>query len=392
MAAALTLACLGATAHAQPAAAPNPIVQHYRAYQAALDRQDLPAAEREAAAALQASVERYGDEGRTAVLALNLAGVRLMQKRYAEAIEPAAKAVALAESQGAATGVDPLVARLMLGRAELRQGGAAVERLATTIERSLAAPDVATEAYDAAVELGAYAFDTRQYGVSHDAWRAAVQLAPAATNNSRVLAAAAQIGQAGAGIMQRATTTDGARAGVNAAGRTPNTYAAYGDLLVDAMDDLHDVAMQAAPDDGLTLAQNLYGQAMAWRGVVQAKLASDRVDDRPPGREPRKTALEIGAARFEGTPCVVQLVAEPPPRFPNEIASEGGVGSVVLKLKSDAQGAIERVQPAGAVGGQAFVDAVVAVAGEWRYDKGAGSPAGCRMQMERFVPVIYRYR
>ena len=142
------------------------------------------------------------------------------------------------------------------------------------------------------------------------AWRAAVQLAPAATNNSRLLAAAAQIGQAGAGIMQRATTTDGARAGVNAAGRTPNTYAAYGDLLVDAMDDLHDVAMQAAPDDGLTLAQNLYGQAMAWRGVVQAKLASDRVDDRPPGREPRRTSLEIGAAQFEGTPCVVQLVAE----------------------------------------------------------------------------------
>ena len=64
-------ACVAASAQT-----PNPVIQHYRAYQAALDANDFVAAEREAAAALAASEQRDGDGGRTAVLALNLALVR----------------------------------------------------------------------------------------------------------------------------------------------------------------------------------------------------------------------------------------------------------------------------------------------------------------------------
>ena len=46
------------------AQAPNPVLQHYRAYQAALDANDLVAAESEAAAALAASEARDGDGGK----------------------------------------------------------------------------------------------------------------------------------------------------------------------------------------------------------------------------------------------------------------------------------------------------------------------------------------
>jgi hypothetical protein len=55
----------------------NPVLQHYRAYAAALERGDLATATTEAQAALAASEARDGDGGRTAVLSLNLATVQL---------------------------------------------------------------------------------------------------------------------------------------------------------------------------------------------------------------------------------------------------------------------------------------------------------------------------
>lgn len=102
---------------------PNPVVEHYKAYTAALQRQDFATAETEAAAALEASVQAYGDEGRTAVLALNLADVRLVRGNLDAAVAPAQKALALAEARGSASGVDARLARLTLDRAQLHSGG-----------------------------------------------------------------------------------------------------------------------------------------------------------------------------------------------------------------------------------------------------------------------------
>lgn len=70
------LAIVLAVAGPVAAQAPNPVLTHFRAYRAALESNDLPTAEREAAAALAASEARDGDGGRTAVLALNLASIR----------------------------------------------------------------------------------------------------------------------------------------------------------------------------------------------------------------------------------------------------------------------------------------------------------------------------
>jgi hypothetical protein len=72
----LTLALVALPAAAQT---PNPVVGHYRAYNAALERGDLATAETEARAALAASEMRDGDGGSTAVLALNLAHVLLQR-------------------------------------------------------------------------------------------------------------------------------------------------------------------------------------------------------------------------------------------------------------------------------------------------------------------------
>jgi predicted negative regulator of RcsB-dependent stress response len=97
--------------------APSELMTHYRAYRAAFEAGDLATAETEAAATLQASVARDGEGGRTGVLALNLAQVRLQRGRVAEAYAPALQAFTIASARPDA-GVDPLLARLVLGRSE----------------------------------------------------------------------------------------------------------------------------------------------------------------------------------------------------------------------------------------------------------------------------------
>ena len=93
----------------------TPIVAHFREYRAALERNDLPAAETAAAAALAASEAAHGS--RTAVLALNLANVRLELGGEYDALTPARTAHALATRfrgsgvDAAARGADPRAAR-----------------------------------------------------------------------------------------------------------------------------------------------------------------------------------------------------------------------------------------------------------------------------------------
>ena len=85
-----------APAFAQPPAT-DPVVAHFRDYRAAIDRQDFAAAETAATAALEAS--EAGKGSRTAVLALNLALLRLTLAEPAAAHAPAARAHELATSR-----------------------------------------------------------------------------------------------------------------------------------------------------------------------------------------------------------------------------------------------------------------------------------------------------
>ena len=166
------MAFLGSAAAAQQA---NPVMDNYHAYMAALQRGDRAGAEAPAAAALEASQARDGEGGRTAVLAFNLARLRVTLAKYAEAIEPASIAVRLSQAQGAASGVDPVLAQIISGRAELgadrRNAGA---HLRTALVAANGRRDLDDDAYVAAVELGRWAYTSQYFDVMRTAYEAAI--------------------------------------------------------------------------------------------------------------------------------------------------------------------------------------------------------------------------
>ena len=159
-----------------PAAAQSgSIIEHYRAYQAALERDDLAAAEASATAAFEAA--EAASDARTGALAQNLATVRFLRGDAAGAIAPAQRAVALAESNTA----DPLtlaLARLVLARAELSTGAAnAAEHLVAALDGAQTASAPAYEIYDAAVQLATWAQTNEQYELALRGWSSADQYA-----------------------------------------------------------------------------------------------------------------------------------------------------------------------------------------------------------------------
>jgi TonB family protein len=140
----------------------------------------------------------------------------------------------------------------------------------------------------------------------------------------------------------------------------------------------------------LTPAQAAYGQAMAWKSALLAKLSSEnrRLMVKVPLTEPEN---EIGASADPRPACEVRLVAEPP-EFPQAKRIEGGFGAVALKLLTSDAGEVVRVQVAGSVGGKAFVDSAVEAAREWRYEQDGSPQSGCRMTKESFMAVRFAYK
>ena len=382
---------VGDHALAQSPAAPSPMIQHYRAYAAALERGDLVTAETEAAAALAASVEKYGDGGKTAVFALNLAGVRLVQGKYEAAVEPARKALALAEAQGDASGVSTLAARLILGRAELPTGGyAAEQRLVRALEEASKAPDLAGEAYPAAVELAIHTFDAGHFDTTRQAWNMSLGFAAGSAESAELVRARALTGVAAAGIMDIAAVAPRQQLGT----RIPvadDRILQYDQVLIDAMGSIRDQASEASPDGRMSRAQLVYAQAYAWQSALYAKLASE--GRRLPVRSSNAHVVaEIGASRHGAPACPVKLRAEPSPTMPPVEQMNGRIGSVVLRISVDEAGSMTQVEVAASVGGPAFVESVMSVARQWRYEKLDDAPAGCRMTRQDFLGVRYIYR
>ena len=392
------------TTSAQQPAAPSPVMQHYRAYRAALDQGNLQAAESEAASALAASIEQNGDGGRTGVLAVNLAGVRLTLKDNAAAVEPARRALMIAETQGATSGVNAATARLLLCRAELPGGGeAAQDRLTQAIVAARGVADIEGEAYPATAELGASAYASGRYALARDAWATSRQFAGGSQVNREYALAVADIGEAMARFRLQekrpARVSTGALLGspsdsteTAAARLTPaQEYAQIDALFTQAMDLLHDQAMAGERGGALTLAQGTYGQAIAWKSVLLAKLQSER---HPMSKvaQPKHSRTEVAATGEQSQECKRRLVPEPAPKFPMAERVEGGVGVVVLKLLTDDTGKVVRAQVAGSVGGQAFLDSVTAVASKWTFAAEDPTDAACPLPRETFTAVSFVYR
>jgi TonB family protein len=327
----------------------------------------------------------HGDGAPTAALAVNLAGLRLIRKDHAAAVEPARRALTIAQAQGDASGVDVHVPQLLLGRAELPGGdAAAMERLMQAVREAQSVPGLDDAAYPAAVELAVAAHDAGRYQLAREAWVASARFAKGSSVNADYARARAKLGEASARAMPIATApARSGRAGIR-------EFEEIDALLAEAMDLVHDQAMQGPVGGELTRAQSLYGEATALKSALGAKLKSD---GRGPWKETdeKKQGSEIGVTDPTRPQCERQWVTRPLPHYPPARQVAGGVGSVVMKLMLDEAGAVTRVQVAGAAGGQDFADSVVAAALRWRVETKEGSVPSCQMARELFMAVTFVY-
>lgn len=380
---------LGGPAAAQDG---NPVMPHYRAYQAALDVDDLPAAEAAAELALAASEARDGDGGATAALAFNLASVRLLQNKPQQALAPAERAQALAQARGQASGVAPLLADLLLARAQaatdLDTAGPALQRALEAAQAEGLAPE---EIYDAAVDLGNYAIKRSDYVLARQGWSVAANYA----EGSRYPAAFA-LGRARTFAAAALAMEDVSRRGRDRGQLTVSNAVMVRDELQEATRLLWPLAEMQSPDGELTLAQSAYAHALAWQSVVRAKIRSDRMRLPPAAREEAQGdgAGEIdtptGAAalqprchvRFDYRGDIQQL-------YPRGAAGDGQLAGVAARFRVSSAGEVTDARTVAIVGREAFGRAVDNALSRWRVQRLDSSPPNCRMAMTVILPITF---
>lgn len=367
-----------------PAAAhqSNPVLEHYRAYRAAMDRGDTVAAEAEALQALAASERRDGDGGRTGVLALNLALVRLMNDHASDAVGPAARALRVAETNVAA-GVDLVMAQIVLARAELgaarEESGAArsaAQRLGDLLVQAEPRQDLRAEVYAGAAQLAAWQFARQRWRDAERSWSIAERVADGASGDPRWARGYAQIGIAASMLM-----TEGHTAMIR-----PDAQRAW-DELVAAGDAFLPSLRQPFVDGQLTPPQFAFAQAFAWRAALNAKLTSDEVDIRRP---PFQSGYVLGSPASNPPYCEVSFATRVSLDYPDEAESHGGVGAVVLLLETNDKGEVVRREVVTAVG-EAFAESIEDADGVWRIEAGEGSAPGCRLDMMWLQAVVFSF-
>jgi hypothetical protein len=375
----LLVAAAGASAQQSPAPI-DPVIQHFRDYRAALDRDDLPAAETAAAAALAASEAANGP--RTAVLALNLANLRLELGPPNDALTPARTAHTLATTS-AESGIDPAAAALTLGRAEVAAGDAAgAPRLLAAFAAAESNAALETDVYNAAVVLGTAAIDANDYDSARSAWSTAARLAHA-TDDPELSRARALTGE-GASIFLAsfARAVPGPTGQIRVLSR-PDAQAAS-DAFATAQRLLLPIAFADASGGTLTTGQLAYAQAMAWQSALLAKVESD--GEAPP--QPPTFGRDMPTFDNDDW-CSVRTIRRAEVEYPPEALNRYGVGAVVLHMGLDAAGTVTSRTIAASIPPGVLADAVEKAADEWHVEKNPSSPAGCRMPSSTYVNVRF---
>lgn len=355
------------------------VVSHYRAYRDALETGDLDAAEAAAERALAAS-QAETDAARTAVLALNLATLRLTRGEHASALEPARLALSFAAEHPEASTFNPLMAQLAHGRAWLRvDGEAANPYLWSVLQQAQAVGGLAAEAYPAAVELGVWTIERRRYALASEVWSTAARLAEGSSTDPAYARGQALTWQAASTIVLSRSRDMHARAAM------PVLTA-----LNEAVSLLRPLAAAAPPDSPVTLAQSAYAQALAWRSLLRAKLGDefDRVQSEE--GEPGNGLLYPDPPNSDGRPlCLTRINPDPLPSYPGDAVEDSNVGAVVLRVQISDDGALTRREIAAVVGGEQFGDAVRAVYERWRVELREGSEPNCQMAMSGLISVTF---
>jgi hypothetical protein len=365
----------------QGSTAVDPIVANFREYRAALERNDLPAAETAAAAALAASEAAQGR--RTAVLALNLANLRLELGSGYDALTPARTAHALATAS-TDSGVDPAAAALTLGRAQIAAGEpAGAARLLEAFAAAETSPALETDVYNAAVALGVFAIDVKDYASARRAWSTAGRRS-GATENPPFSRALALTGEGAAIFLagsDRAVAGRSEEPSVLSAGDAK----AASDAFATAQRLLLPVAFTTVDGATLTAGQRAYAQAMAWHSALQAKVEAGG------SGVPAPPSFGADLPPFDNDAlCRIRTIRDDAEIvYPPEALDRYGVGAVVVHLGLDQNGAVVSRTTAAAIPPGVLAEAVDEVAGKWRVEKDPSSPAGCRMPPAAYVNVRF---
>ncbi len=365
---------------------PNPVLQHYRAYQAAIERDDLAAAEQSAAAALAASEVRDGDGGHTAVLALNLASVRLLRGDAAGARQPARRSYVLAQANPN-LGVNPALAALVLARVQVANGEAiGIDNLASALTAAQRADVDQSEIFDAAVVLGHAAFARGHFPTSRDAWRVAAAHAEGARFPAAFAEANARTGQAAALLMEDVRASNRRR------DRNLDEDVAREAYLMfnSSVQQLRALAEAEAPGGEITYAQRAFGEALAWRAVLRAKMRSD--DQDVPVTEAEgdgSVEVDIAATDAARPRCSLQRDQFRMPRYPVGALEDGNLAGLAVRLRLNGQGQVVEARTIARIGQESFAASVERAAAHWSFSAHENSPPNCRMEMTVIMPVSF---
>lgn len=390
-------AALGAVlVMAQAAPSPSPIMAHYRAYRAAMDAGDIATAETEAAAALEASVTRDGDGGRTGVLALNLAQVRLQRGRIAEANAPALQAQRIAATR-ADSGVDPLLARLVVGRSMLTSGAgrSAGANLETTLQEARSRTDLTDEAYFAAADLGRFYANENLFVSSAESWAIAAALADPNQPEHRVAYAEARLGEGIARYSEIVRSQDQRRTRPSDTTIRLQTdrYAEADAAFAEAERILAPLAYVDGGGMNLTPAQSMYSLTRSWRNVLYSFLFSTGQQNIVAGQRYAERAIAYQIPVQASAPiCDFTVNADPRPHFPADAEQRVVVGAVDVRMLLTPDGRVEDIRVSGAVPQQWFREEVEAVMDRWTVTRADSSAPNCVFPRVLFYSFSFRYR
>ena len=375
-------------------APPDPVMTSYRAYRAALQAGDLNAAESAARAAWEASNSRDANGGRTGVLALNYAKVALANAHRAPAHDAAQQAATIAASAQPG-GLDPLVARLVLGRTELLPGARAqdVAQLFDALNAAHGNAAAGGDALETANDVGQWALSERHFQIAADSYEQAAAFSDFSPGDHDLARGEARLGQ-GVALVTLATSSevDEWGRGIGATGSNlhahdqGDTYRQAQAALVQAEEALFPLAMQPAADNRLTLAQRDYGLAHAWRTVINARLTSNQQTALPD--PPINLRMRLPGT---GPLCPIHVIAEPEARYAGGAAQHGEFGAVVARLLINPDGTTRDAQVAAAVPDR-FGASVAAVAPRWRVEKAPEATDDCQMQPVVFYSIMFNLR
>lgn len=354
----------------------SPISTHFQQYIAALDRGDLVTAEAEASAALAASEQRDGGGGRTPILAFNLARTRVALGQWEQASAPAQRAYELSRRVNA-SGVDPLLSGLLLGRVRLSlEGFRATGFLSGLLDRSNDREDLLADRYDAAEQLGLWAMQTNNHLISRNAWRHAAEAARGAPFDAGFARGRARAYEAIA-IALKSFTRDVFMSATDAREAREGLAEAY--ALVQPF------AFTAGADDQVTAPQQLYAEILAWDAAVWSKVTTD-----DPARS-RDARLSANPNSIDGVPfCAIRRSDGDNLTYPAQQAREGQLGAVVVRLRFSDQGAYQGASVAASVGDEDLQHNVAAAAATWTYS--IDSLEGCKPAAILYVPIVFAMR